>query len=379
MTLRGVIKRLANERDLDALVKLEQAAFTTDLFTRDQIDYLLTRSRATTFVLEYQDQIIGAACVLWRKSYHGARLYNLAIDPAFQGHGLGLLLMKECEKEAARRECYRMALEVREDNLGGLRFYERLGYQTLRVMPDYYHDGTPGIKMSKNLKVRVKSKLMNDVPYYPQSLDFTCGAACLMMALQYFNRKVEMTRSLEVTIWKEATTIFMASGYAGTDGYGLALSALNRKLACRMVMSTDATPMLKSVRIPKKRDIIKIVHGDMKRRAKRAGLSSAVFDYGLDEIIASMHRGWLPIVMISTYRLTGDRVAHWIVVTGFDENYVYIHDPDVASYKKNRSRAKNQKIEKSEFLKMTRYGKEVYRCVLLVGKPNHKSGKLKQL
>jgi uncharacterized protein YvpB len=272
-----------------------------------------------------------------------------------------------------------MALEVREDNLGGLRFYERLGYQTLRVMPDYYHDGTPGIKMSKNLKVRVKSKLMNDVPYYPQSLDFTCGAACLMMALQYFNRKVEMTRSLEVTIWKEATTIFMASGYAGTDGYGLALSALNRKLACRMVMSTDATPMLKSVRIPKKRDIIKIVHGDMKRRAKRAGLSSAVFDYGLDEIIASMHRGWLPIVMISTYRLTGDRVAHWIVVTGFDENYVYIHDPDVASYKKNRSRAKNQKIEKSEFLKMTRYGKEVYRCVLLVGKPNHKSGKLKQL
>jgi hypothetical protein len=129
----------------------------------------------------------------------------------------------------------------------------------------------------------------------------------------------------------------------------------------------DTAPMLRSVRIQKKREVMKIVHNDLRRKAKRAGLGSAIYEYGLEEIIAALHRDVLPIVMISTYRLTGDRVPHWVVVTGFDEDNVFIHDPDVASYRKNRSRARHLRIEKSEFLKMTRYGKEVYRCLLLVG------------
>jgi uncharacterized protein YvpB len=238
----------------------------------------------------------------------------------------------------------------------------------LRTMANYYHDGTPGLKMSKPIEIRVPQSVKLDVPYYSQTLDFTCGPACLMMALQYFNRSTELSRSTELTLWKEATIIFMASGYAGTDGYGLALSALNRGLSCRIIMSMDTAPMLRSVRIPAKREVMKIVHNDMKRKAKRAGLGSSMFHYGIDEIVSALHRGMLPIVMISTYRLTGDRLPHWVIVTGFDEKYVYIHDPDLASYRKNRSRARNLRIEKDEFLRMSRYGKEVYRCLLLVGK-----------
>jgi len=358
--------RLATEHDLKALVRLEEVAFETDRFTSDQIDYLLTESRATMFVLEDRTAIAGAACVLWRRSHQGARLYNLAVDPACQGKGLGLRLLKECELEAARRGCERMTLEVRQDNYGAIRFYERNGFTTVRTMPDYYNDGTPGIKMSKRLNVDVPAKLKLNIPYYAQTLDFTCGPACLMMALKHFRPESELTRALEMTLWKEATLIFMAAGFGGADGYGLALSAINRGLRCWMVMSMDSTPMLMSVRIPKKRDVMRVVHGDMKRRARRAGLGSAFYEYTIDEIISALHRGMLPIVMISTYRLTGDRVPHWVVVTGFDRNNVYIHDPDVASYKKNKARARHLRIEKSEFLRMSRYGKEVYRCLLLL-------------
>jgi predicted double-glycine peptidase len=189
-----------------------------------------------------------------------------------------------------------------------------------------------------------------------------------MMALKHFLPETEWTRAMEMTLWKEATLIFMASGFGGTDGYGMALSALNRGLSCYMIMSMDTAPLLKSVRIEKKREVMKIVHHDLKRKAKRAGLGSAIYDYGMEEIIAALHRNMLPIVMISTYRLTGDRVPHWVVVTGCDKDSVLIHDPDVASYKKNRSRARYLRVEKSEFLRMTRYGKEVYRCLLLIGK-----------
>ncbi len=359
--------RLATEHDLNALHQLEMVAFETDRFTRDQIDYLLTESRATTFVLEVGSLIAGAACVLWRRSHHGARLYNIAVDPSYQGKGLGLTLLKECELEAARRGCEKMVLEVREDNLSAIRFYERRGYVTLRTMPDYYDDGTAGLKMSKVLNLVIPRKRRLNVPYYPQTFDFTCGPACLMMALRHFRPGMEMTRALEMMLWKEATLIFMASGFGGTDGYGLALSALNRGLSCHVVMSMNTTPLLKSVRLPEKREVMRIVHNDLKRKARRAGLGRAIYDYGMEEIVAALHRNLLPIVMISTYRLTGDRVPHWVVVTGFDKDSVFIHDPDVASYKRNRSRARHLRIEKSEFLRMSRYGKEVYRCLLLIG------------
>jgi len=362
--------RLANRRDLNALVALEEAAFETDRFTRDQIDYLLTESRAMTFILENKETILGSACVLWRKLHQGARLYNIAVDPKQQGKGFGDKLLFECELEAVRRGCEKMTLEVRADNEGGIRFYERHGYTILYSMADYYHDGCPGLKMSKILDLVIPSKQKYNVPYYPQTLDFTCGPACLMMALKYFYPDTELTRALEMTLWKEATTIFMTSGFGGTDGYGLANSALARGLECRLVMSMDKTPMLKSVRVQEKRDIMRIVHNDLKRRARKAGLSSAVYEYGIDEIISALHRGLIPIVMISTYRLTGDRVPHWVVVTGFDKKHIFIHDPDIASYKKNKAKARNIRIEKSEFLKMTRYGKEVYRCLVLVGKAN---------
>jgi ribosomal protein S18 acetylase RimI-like enzyme/predicted double-glycine peptidase len=361
--------RLATEYDLPGLVHLEEVAFDSDRFTKDQIDYLLTRSRATTFVLEQGSAMAGAACVLWRKSRQLARLYNIAVDPAFRGLGYGDKLLNECEVEAIRRECDRITLEVRQDNEGAIRFYEKHGYTAIRNLPDYYSDGMAGLKMGKQLRRKVNPRLRLNIPYHAQSLDFTCGPACVMMTLRYFFPKLEIGRALEMTLWKEATMIFMASGFGGTDAYGLALAAVNRGLNCRVIMSMESTPMLKSVRIPSKREVMKIVHNDMKRKARRAGVTNQIYEYGIDEIISAMYRGMVPIAMISTYRLTGDRVPHWVIVTGFDKDNVYIHDPDIDSYRRNKSRARNLKIEKSEFLQMTRYGKEVYRCLLLVGKP----------
>lgn len=363
--------RLATEHDIPGLVHLEEVAFDSDRFTKDQIDYLLTRSRATTFVLEHASTMAGAACILWRKSKRLARLYNIAVDPAFQGLGFGDKLLRECEIETARRECDRITLEVRHDNDNAIRFYEKRGYKAIRNLPDYYSDGMAGLKMGKNIRLRVPAKLRLDIPYHSQSLDFTCGPACVMMTLRYFYPQVEISRALEMALWKEATMIFMASGFGGTDAYGLTLSLANRGLSCRVIISMESTPMLRSVRILKKREVMKVVHNDMKRKARRAGVTTAIYEYGIDEIVSALHRGMVPIAMISTYRLTGDRVPHWVIVTGFDNDHVYIHDPDIASYRKNKSRARHLKIEKTEFLQMTRYGKEVYRCLLQIGKPNN--------
>lgn len=376
---RRIRIRLATEYDLGELVRLEQVAFETDRFTRDQIDYLITRSRATVFVIELGPVVAGAAYVLWRRQHGAARLYNLAVDPRFQGMKLGARLLAECELEAGRRGCWTMTLEVRQDNERAIAFYQRKGFTVTRSLPDYYQDGMAGLKMAKDIAAVVPSRLRLSIPYHAQTLDFTCGSACVMMALKYFTPQIELTRALEMTLWKEATLIFMTSGFGGTDAYGLALAAVSRGLTCRMTISTDTAPMLKSVRIQSKREVMKIVHNDMKKRARRAGVSSAIYEYGTDEIVSALHRGLVPVVLISTYRLTGDRVPHWVIVTGFDRDNVYIHDPDIAAYKRDKSRARNLRVDKQEFLRMSRYGKEVYRCLLLLGshkKPHIMVGKV---
>ena len=369
MTRRSHI-RLATERDLKPLARLEQVAFEKDRFTEEQIDYLMGRSRATLFVLELGSELVGAAYVLYRKAYHAARLYNLAVDPAYQGSGFGHRLLHECELEAARRSCSEITLEVRQDNEGGVRFYQRHGYVIRRSMSDYYEDGTAGYKMAKEIRLKVPPRVSLNIPYHAQTLDFTCGAACVMMALKYFRPQQELTRTLEMRIWKEATLVFMLSGYAGTDPFGLSLSCVDRGLTCRVMISLDTTPLLMSVRTAKKREIMKVVHSDMMRQARKSGVHRVICEYGIEEIVSALYRGLVPIALISTYRLTGDQVPHWVVVTGCERDYLYIHDPDLESYKKNKSRARHLRIRKSEFLRMSRYGKEVYRCLLLTGPPS---------
>jgi hypothetical protein len=154
----------------------------------------------------------------------------------------------------------------------------------------------------------------------------------------------------------------------GTGPYGLALAAARRGYDVRVINSSEKPPFLKSVRTPKKQDIIRLVHEDMRREALELGVAGLTYDFALEDITASLRRGYLPIALISTYRLTGDRVPHWVVVTGFDDDHVYIHDPDEESYHADRTRVRHMKLSRNEFTRMSRYGKDVFRSVVLVGK-----------
>ncbi len=363
----GTKIRLASERDLAALVRLENIGFQKDQFTEHQIHYLLTRAHATAFVIECDGTDAGAAYMLWRRSLAHGRLYNIVIDPAFQGRGLGAKLLAECELEAARRGCARVTLEVRADNATAIGFYQKHDYTIIDSMANYYEDGTTGYKMARDLTLRVPEEVRLHIPYYAQTLEFTCGPACLMMVLKRFQPEIELTRTMEITLWKEATLVFMTSGTGGTAPLGLAVAAKRRRLNARVVSSSEKVPFLASVRVAQKREVMRLVHEDLKATAAELGVVSVAYDFAFDDIKSAMFRGMVPIVLISTYRLTGDRVPHWVVVTGFDGENVFIHDPDNESYHTDRLRARNLKISQQEFQRMSRFGKEVFRSAVFVG------------
>ena len=362
-----VTVRLASLRDLDSLVVLEKASYVSDLFSDEQIEYLLTRAHATVLVLAEDEKLVGAAYMLWRKNQTLGRLYNIAIDPGTRGRGYGARLLAECESEAAIRLCDTVSLEVRADNAPAIHLYEKHGYTVDRKLPAYYEDGGDGLRMLKSIPPAAVDGVRHRIPYYAQTLDFTCGPACLMMAIRHFTPDFKFDRMLELTLWKEATLIFMTSGVGGTGPFGLAVSAQRRGFRTRVILSKDQTPFFSSVRLAKKREVIKLVHEALREQAEDIGIAIAYYDFPFDEIAAAMHRGMIPIVLISTYRLSGDRAPHWVLVTGYDDKFVYFNDPDLESYDHDRKRATNVAIPRPEFSRMRRYGKDLYKSVILIG------------
>src|SRR5262245_61519993 len=81
---------------------------------------------------------------------------------------------------------------------------------------------------AKTPKRATSQKVGRKLPYYNQSLDFTCGPASLMMAMRALDRTQPIDRAHELQLWREANTVFMGKGHPGSSPYGLALAAWRR-------------------------------------------------------------------------------------------------------------------------------------------------------
>lgn len=80
-----------------------------------------------------------------------ARVLMLAVDRNYRGAGLGTLLTQEFFRECAKKGLRQVSLEVRASNVGAQRFYQRLGFFTVRRVPRYYSDGEDGILLLRYL------------------------------------------------------------------------------------------------------------------------------------------------------------------------------------------------------------------------------------
>lgn len=95
--------------------------------------------------------VVAALVLFTRRNSRSARIYSVVVDPACRGRGLGAMLVRAAEREARRRGCALMSLEVREDNRAARAMYEKLGYGPHAALPAYYEDGAPGLRLRKPL------------------------------------------------------------------------------------------------------------------------------------------------------------------------------------------------------------------------------------
>ena len=126
--------------------------------------------------------------------------------------------------------------------------------------------------------------------------------------------------------------------------------------------------LLDSVRNPDKKEVMRLVQEDQLQELRAAGIPLHEHALGPDALEGRFQAGWIPVVLISSYRIYGERFPHWVVVTGFDDHFVYMHDPylDVDA-NETLSDCINMPVLRREFAAMARYGRARLEAVVLVG------------
>lgn len=153
--------------DLDHLLALERAAFTTDRLSSRSLRRFVASPNATLIVAE-EAGLAGYALVLFRPRSTIARLYSIAVVPRIAGRGVGALLLAAAEEAARRRGCDRMRLEVHTQNAAALNRYRKSGYRQFGRYRAYYDDGGDALRFEKPL-----------VPPSPQRKNFASPALAI--------------------------------------------------------------------------------------------------------------------------------------------------------------------------------------------------------
>lgn len=287
---------------------------------------------------------------------------------AARGRKTGTALIGAAESVALAHDCVSLRLEVRRDNTTSISLYEKLGYRRFAVQPDYYEDHMEALRYEKRLLPQIKPKLVR-VPYYKQTLDFTCGPSALMMAMKSLRPAVKLTRKLELRLWRESTTIYMASGHGGCGPYGLALAAYRMNFDVEIYVNGKSVMFVDSVRSEEKKEVMRLVQEDFIAELKKMPVKIHFGVLSVQAIQRKFEVGGIPIVLISSYPMYGEKSPHWVVVTGFDEKYIYVHDPYVDHEAGKLSLDSiNMPILKKDFERMARYGKAAQKAVLIISR-----------
>jgi ribosomal protein S18 acetylase RimI-like enzyme len=149
--------RKAAQRDIEPMAKVFQRAFAATNEFKNAVGYLDHARHDGDYrlvVAKDPDGKVAGFVMTDFNSFTDNSIYvsQLAVDPDYQGHGIGRELMKKAEGLALKHGYNKVALHVRKDNEKAIALYKSLGYKKVGSDWWYYADGTTGLEMVKSLR-----------------------------------------------------------------------------------------------------------------------------------------------------------------------------------------------------------------------------------
>src|SRR6266545_3062110 len=352
--------------DLDALARLEQRVFRGDRVSRRGFRRFVGSPRAALIVADADAALAGYALVLFRKGSNIARLYSIAVAPQFAGRGLGSALLAAAEQAAIDNDRVAMRLEVHENNAKAIARYRKAGYNLFGRHFQYYSDRGHALRFEKRLQAPLR-KLEHPPPYFHQTTEFTCGPACVMMALAWADPGLRPSPALEFKLWRESTTIFMSSGHGGCEPYGLAVTLRRRGLFPEIHVSSPGPYFLDTVRSEDKRRVMRLTQQEFQREAGELGIATRLTPLGESALMAAFDAGATAIVLVAGYHMVRRRVPHWVFAFGHEGRYILVHDPAARRDEAGVPiAAETCAVPRTVFAQMRRFGQDDLNATILI-------------
>lgn len=379
-----VMLRLATLKDIPALLELETQAFSHDRLNRRSFRHAIASNASELIIAESQSNspdtdrplsnqdfpitLLGYALMHLRHGTSLTRLYSIAVAHEARNLGVGKTLLQTCEELARNRGRRFLRLEVSAANANAISLYQKMGYRVFGQYNDYYEDHTNAIRMHKRLHHSAPAHTSRLIPWLAQGTPFTCGPASLQMALRTLLPDYPVTPEDELDIWREATTIFMTSGHGGCHPMGLALAAIKRGLTAQIWLSDPNPLFVDGVRDQLKKDVIQRVHLSFTRQCTEQAIPVTYATLPLGELISAFDNGCIPLILISTYRMDRSKSPHWVVMSGYDDHCIFVHDPYFLQADVSASPMDCQylPIANDEFEKMSRFGRARLQATVLL-------------
>jgi ribosomal protein S18 acetylase RimI-like enzyme len=353
--------------DARSLLALEHRAFTTDRISRRGFGRFLQSDRSALIVAESDGALAGYALVLFRERSLIARLYSIAVEPGMSGRGIGSALLAQAEQAAIERQRTAMRLEVHEKNDAAVTRYRKAGYQQFGRHPGYYGDGGDALRLEKRLHPKLLS-LQKLPPYFHQTTEFTCAAACMMMALATAKPSWTPAPTTEYELWREATTIFTGGGPGGCGPFGIAVALRRRGLHPEIYVNNPGPHFLDTVVSKEKHRVMRVTQAAFRREAEGLGVPTHLTagDHAA-LVLSKLSAGNVAIVLVSGYHLFRSKVPHWVFAFGYEDRYVLMHDPWAQTDEQGLSRVTHV-ASRGEFQRMTRVGRDRLQAAILIPK-----------
>jgi ribosomal protein S18 acetylase RimI-like enzyme len=362
--------RTAGPGDLDALMELEHRVFATDRLSRRSLRRLLKSASARVLVAEGAGgHLAGTAIVLFRPRSAVARLYSIAVAPHMGGRGVGPMLLAAAEAAAITHGATSIRLEVHDGNHAAISRYHKSGYREFGRHKAYYENGGDALRFEKRLVPNAKT-LAGAPPYFHQSTEFTCGPACMLMALTWADRMFKPESDLEFQLWRESTTIFMGAGPGGCEPYGIAVALKRRGLAPELHVSHPGPYFLDAAgKSAERRRVVELTQAGYRRDAAALHIKTHQTPVNESVLMDAFDLGHVAIVLVSGYNMAARGLPHWVFAFGRDGRHVLMHDP--AAVRDDHGMAvapETYAVPWPAFERMTRVGREGLSATIVIRK-----------
>ena len=360
--------RKAERADIDALMELEHRVFATDRLSRRSLRRFLQSPTAEVIVAQESGRLAGTAIVLFRPRSAVARLYSIAVAPHMGGRGIGPMLLAAAETAALARDCNFIRLEVHQTNHAAISRYRKSGYREFGRHPGYYEDGGDALRFEKRLVPAIEA-LQRAPPYFHQTTEFTCGPACIMMALAWQDRAYQPAPAEEFQLWREATTIFTSAGPGGCEVYGMAVTLKRHGLDPEIHVSRPGPYFLDSAKSADRRRVMQVTQEQFRRDAEALDIPSHLTPASESGLMRAFDAGNVAIILVSGYHMVPRGLPHWVFAFGRDGRHILVHDPAAIRDENGQaSAAETYAVPWTAFARMTRLGREQLSAAIIIRK-----------